>query len=229
MMKDLSHWNFDEEFSAKEAALLIRGLDPNDSSIPDDDPVLRRLRDAYEMAMLELQIHHDSCLDVHTADERQEWLASLEPEMLHSVGMTITDEFLYFEWMFRGMGNNLFGQKFARTELARWLKAIGKTSQYPFDTSLSTVKPEPESGNSPVAPKMQRQEARIIQLLVHNGYEPTKLPDRPRKGHGNGVKSEIQELALKERDLFTLSTFRKAWDRLRSEERLLGGELEKPK
>lgn len=223
-MKDLSHWDFDEEFSAKEAALLIRGLDPNDSSIPDDDPVLRRLRDAYEKAMLELQIHHDSSLDLHTSDERQEWLATLDPEMLHSTGMTITDEFLYSEWMYRGMGNDLFSQKFARTELARWLQAIGKKSQYQFDTALPTIKPELEPSKTPVAPKMQRQETRIIELLQANGFDPLELPTR--KGRGDGAKSIVKDLAIQERGLFTSSTFDAAWDRLRKDGRLAGGGLE---
>ena len=224
MMKDLSHWDFDDEFSAKEAALLIRGLDPNDTDIPDSDPVLRRLESAYEGALFELKVHHESSLEAHTSDERKEWLATLNPELLHCTGMTITDEFLYSEWMFRRMGDNLGAQKFSRMELARWLKATGRKTLYQFDTALPPVKPE-EVNKTPVPPKMQRQEDRIIELLQTNGFDPLNLPTR--NGRGDGAKSIVRKLAEQESDLrFTTSTFDAAWDRLRKEGRLAGGHHE---
>ena len=70
--------------------------------------------------------------------------------------------------------------------------------------------------------KQPSQEARILELLKAQGYDPINLAERiPGK---SGPKAEIRTLALTEVKLFTKGSFNKAWDRLRSTGDIAGAE-----
>ena len=82
----------------------------------------------------------------------------------------------------------------------------------------------PEIKSAMPGPTMSRQttrEERIIELLKSKSYDPLKLPKRERGK--SGVKAEIRLLALGEPAQFTKSTFKSAWERLRSDNRVVGG------
>ena len=70
--------------------------------------------------------------------------------------------------------------------------------------------------------KQPSQEARILELLKAQGYDPINLAQRmPGKP---GPKTEIRTLALTEPKLFTKGSFDKAWERLRSGGDVAGAE-----
>jgi hypothetical protein len=217
-MIDISHWDFTDVFTAKEAAALIRGLDPNGSDIPETDPVLSRIRAAYHKALEWHRVHFSSSLDL---DEREE----LDSMYLQCMAMSTTG-IVYEAWMQKDLGSQLHFQKFSRAELARWLAADGKASKYSFHASTPNAESDQSTACNRVPPKGQRQEERIIELLRTKGYDPSQLPKRPRQGYGSGVKAEMKSLALREPQLFTESTFNKAWDRLRKNGCIAGGNLE---
>jgi hypothetical protein len=69
--------------------------------------------------------------------------------------------------------------------------------------------------------KQPAQEKRILELLAAQGHDPLNLPNRaPGK---SGVKAEVKKLALKEPALFNKNTFDTAWQRIRDDGRVDGG------
>lgn len=79
-------------------------------------------------------------------------------------------------------------------------------------TSLADVKP---------IPKQRLQEDWIINTLTENSFDPANLPDRvPGK---TGAKHAVQKLALQNKALFSDKSFSLAWERLRSDGRIVGG------
>lgn len=69
-------------------------------------------------------------------------------------------------------------------------------------------------------PKLERQKFAILQWLNENNYTPHNLPKRsPGK---SGPKAEVKRAMLKDRYLFTESSFRKAWESLRSDKLIQG-------
>jgi hypothetical protein len=80
----------------------------------------------------------------------------------------------------------------------------------------------PKQVHSGHTPKQRRQESRILELLASLDHNPLDLPSRtPGK---RGVKAQIRERALREPALFSAKAFDMAWERLRSDRRLVGGE-----
>lgn len=75
-----------------------------------------------------------------------------------------------------------------------------------------------------VAPPLKQpsQEARILELLKAQGYDPKNLTQRmPGKP---GPKAEIRTMALTEIKLFSKSSFQKAWERLRRDGEIAGAD-----
>jgi hypothetical protein len=102
--------------------------------------------------------------------------------------------------------------------------AAAQALPWPKDAAQDT--PPPKAEDSPsretADPKLARQEAAILQILVNLEFDPLDLPERePGKA---GAKSKAREEALKRLDLFTDSSFEKAWGRLRKDGRLRGAE-----
>lgn len=69
--------------------------------------------------------------------------------------------------------------------------------------------------------KQRRQERRILELLIGQGFIPKSLPIR--SPGSDGVKVEIKQVALLEKSLFSKRSFEHAWDRLRSFGDVAGG------
>lgn len=119
----------------------------------------------------------------------------------------------------------------------QWRELIGQAVQHyeltlldfgsklPIDTSpqQSSGTPAPvvtATGAPPL--KQASQEARILELLKAQGYDPINLAQRiPGKP---GPKAEIRTLALTAPNLFTKCSFNKAWERLRSAGEIVGAE-----
>ncbi|NHN76826.1 hypothetical protein HA520_05930 [Azotobacter chroococcum] len=86
------------------------------------------------------------------------------------------------------------------------------------ETSLET-----SESRSEAQPKSRGycQEQEILAVLRQLGYDPKALPLRPA-GH-SGAKADARDLLLARKDLFTDSSFDKAWGRLRASGEIIGG------
>jgi hypothetical protein len=138
-MDDFSAWDFAIDFSPTEAAALIVGERPSSLRHLKWEPVIRRLQRAYEWA---LEYHRD---DMNSPSE----LAGMEydPQMLQSCAMRyqqgkyLTDNKLvgidFWDWLQHEPSSGFESQVFTRSELTRWLSAIGMKSVYQFDRSQS--------------------------------------------------------------------------------------------
>lgn len=108
---------------------------------------------------------------------------------------------------------------------AAWRAAMVKQLLHP-EPQATTPSPAPVVADSASdgAPMLKQpaQEARILELLTSKGHDPLNLADRP--SGGRGAKHEIRVMALLEPALFTKKTFDTAWQRLRDDGRLVGGD-----
>ena len=59
-------------------------------------------------------------------------------------------------------------------------------------------------------------------MLRQNGFDPKNLPERSRGR--SGVKKQIKDIALRDKRLFSESSFKKAWDALRERREIVGAE-----
>jgi hypothetical protein len=63
-------------------------------------------------------------------------------------------------------------------------------------------------------PKMERQERRILEIIIETGLDPNEFPAEHKGRHGD-PKTKVREIATRERNLFpTRATFDSAWKRL---------------
>lgn len=153
-MSNLSHWDYAESFTGREAAALILGLDPITDDLAVIEPLLRRMNDAYTATL--------------RAYLREEWLGSIKwvegyisigdddqpfkPTNLHSLRMTayygetgiegedsklrmgvseLADD-RFNRWLHDDLRNGFDHQLFIPFELDRWLKALGLRTAYRF-------------------------------------------------------------------------------------------------
>jgi hypothetical protein len=146
---DLSHWDFQTNFSAREASALILGLDPNSPNVEEWrlDVVLTRMTHDYN------RIHEShSCRYYNDDDEfeyeYEEYLdvsdhIRWQNSTLSSEWMQLLVDFLYDdlsnepdrefdEWLADTDKSEFDEQRFSRIELDRWLKAIRLSSRYDF-------------------------------------------------------------------------------------------------
>ena len=117
-------------------------------------------------------------------------------------------------------------------DVNKWLEKKLKDDDVKYQWKLQSfaTQPQPQPMPSPAqnaadptlvmaatgAPplKQRSQEARILELLKAQGYDPKNLSIRIQGKPGS--KAKIRKLALTEAKLFTSSSFDKAWERLRN-------------
>ena len=142
-MTNLSYWDFVDEFSAKEAASLILGVDPAIDNLDiRTRPIVEKLRLSYQSAWgywhsrfvgdfvfnEKFKIHEDAIQSVA--------MAGYAIMFRHRALKNMTDE--YFSRWFDsessddGELSGFFVQRFSRMELSRWLFAVGMRSAYSF-------------------------------------------------------------------------------------------------
>ena len=108
---------------------------------------------------------------------------------------------------------------------AHELELLDFGSKLPIKTAQAQTASNPPPQNTATgAPPLKQpsQEARILELLKAQGYDPINLAERiPGK---SGPKAEVRTLALTEVKLFTRISFDKAWERLRITGDIAGAE-----
>ncbi|GAC1505472.1 MAG: hypothetical protein NVS1B6_13390 [Steroidobacteraceae bacterium] len=133
-MEDLSNWDFAVDFTARDAAALMLGFEPPQTSteLGAIRPVIERMKDSYGSA----HFYHENTLN--PKDEEIE--PTLPIDRLESKAMlsrlnapegSYGIEFYY--WLIDDLASHFDRQLFTRKELARWLCAIDMKSVYNFD------------------------------------------------------------------------------------------------
>ena len=146
-MTDLSHWDFAEQFKAKEAAELILGIPPEKNTqlfgaLGDEHiytaritPVLRRMNHSFQSAVNTLSCAADwnetarISLDLFESE-----LSDLNSEVMVAVRERPSDYGLS-AFSFEKKARPIFEESyFSRKEISRWLDAIGIQSIYRFNS-----------------------------------------------------------------------------------------------
>lgn len=76
-------------------------------------------------------------------------------------------------------------------------------------------------------PRAPVQDEAILQIISELGYDPLNLPPFRRGDRFESVKQQIRTEALKNRTLFSENSFKKAWERLSNDKRILHPEAPK--
>ena len=127
-MTDLSHWDFAERLGGREAAMLIAGRDPSsEESWIGVTPIYDRMENAYRNAgeiIQQIALIGPEGVEVFSFS-----LTSLHSELMeHAV---VAKLYFYYDDFKDGFPDfkNAF---FSRSEVVRWLAAIGLKSAYQF-------------------------------------------------------------------------------------------------
>lgn len=136
-MADLSHWDFAESFTDREAAALIAGIDPREAV--GGSPIAIRIGEATIKAFIAVArsepLPPDGLLT-------RELALTMHPDFVPSIFLDVTGSTL------RGI------ETLDRAEIVRWLSAIGAKSVYQFDFGsrlpIDAKQPAPEQ--SPATP-----------------------------------------------------------------------------
>jgi hypothetical protein len=142
-VSDLHHWDDAEAFSAQEAAALVVGIDPLDPQAPlwKAGPVLERMKKGHGIAKnfvtqpkpmtpTEFELQRKSRA---WADALVSVLFDLFPVLQKNPWPSDPDRPYELLARFAGPDGEFQVQKFARTEIQRWLSVVGIRSAYQFD------------------------------------------------------------------------------------------------
>jgi len=218
-MSDLSRWDLVDSFSAKEAACLALGFDPNDPNAPawKIEPIVRAMRKHYEMCAAFVVINRRTdptdpdgvkveisrpAADLIGKKLMFQWLSSEAGSVCQDHAEEIHRLTLWFE-----------SEQFLRSQLTKYFAGVGIEPKYRFDAT------QRESDGAKVnEPRIERPASiietrinRLFEIARQLGYEPPQLP--ARDGKSPGPKAKIKDLALREPALFTESTFQAAWEK----------------
>lgn len=234
-MADLAHWNFSDHFTAKEAASLIVGVDPGADDQNKRVPVLRRITQAYAKA------ENDLNAAATFGSGLKYWLetcpfdddALLSEQML----LVVASENHYGLECYADNFPNFNFAFFTRTEICRWLKAIGLKSAYQFeggaaaalathdlnaysaaltsDTVSATAAQMKEANAKAVIKPVSRsaaQDALVLAELKEQGFDPLALPSSPPGK--SGVPAKIRSALVSKKVIQSVHIFEHAWQRL---------------
>lgn len=194
-MADLSHWDFADQFKAKEAAELFLGIPPEANTqlfgVMGDEaahtakitPVIRRMKDAYDRAF-------------NTLNAAMGWGEGgfedfpKNPKELESELMSEIRVHKFFEISARqALEIRIFEKAyFSRAELCRWLDAIGMPSTYQFsprrrpDATIRNLEPIPTVTTEldPLDLPPELDAANMAFRAVSNGYGEQSATPRNR-------------------------------------------------
>ncbi len=211
-MVDLSLWNLADIFTAKEAAALIRGVDPSqvDHLPTKDDPVFARMEIAYHAKKDFLCTGHCQTpfASEITDKEVDQMLTSQEIEdTLNQLGFEEYGPFL--RWLSQSSEADFANQHFTRQEISRWLGAIGLVSKYEFTPSTEIENKNLEASLS------QKEPSSLLKMIIGMaiegyGYKPSdakspipkQIADDCAK-HGVGVSDDtVRKYLAKARHIY---------------------------
>lgn len=165
-MQNLIAWDFVEEFSPIEAALLIEGTEPSSASSEDRlrvQPIIEAMKTSYE---LDLQFTRQYNAEDSLNPDADEGL-DYPPELAfpkECLGSIITNLVAAGEIPSVHLENDSLtcfqSQKFTRFSLRRWLEENGRTSIYPFGrvqaVNHKRTKPLREDASLSVQPLLEQ-------------------------------------------------------------------------
>jgi hypothetical protein len=182
-MTDLSHWDFLNQFTPKEAAALIAGVDPREAI--GNSPIAIRIDEATVKAFIAVARGEPPPPDGLLT---RELAITLHPDFVPSIFLDAT-------------GSTLHGiETLDRAEIVRWLSAIGAKSIYQFDLGSrlpidappeqSPATPAPVVAVKPASDAMPDPERRLALLRALGGDAKYSRGDWTFKGISALVASE---------------------------------------
>jgi hypothetical protein len=143
-MANLSHWDFALDFNGFEASALILGIDPqlDSEGFERAKPVFERVERSYAAlrAWHEVDITPSDTDKLGHLARPSDGLESVE--MYESLKTTVPDHIyvggpaFFLSWLLDKNGRSKFEkQRFTRSEISRWLNAVGMASVYHFNDS----------------------------------------------------------------------------------------------
>jgi hypothetical protein len=168
MFGELDHWHFANEFDCVEAASLILGLEPRESS--DDWPRVRvivgRMESDYKAGLMQSRPSDPFGYLPPQASA----LKSVEWEALEMLARGDAGEVALAEWLLDKRANAFDHQRFSRDAIVEWLAHVGGSSVYPFDRAALTAGQVTERDIDPADLPEELQIANIAFRAVLNGY-----------------------------------------------------------
>lgn len=232
-MNDLSHWDLVDEFTAREAACLIFGFDPNDPSAPTwkVEPLLKRMRESYSRSAIGVVLYLQSEGEWNPEWEKDFEQGFTEEEFTEKWGqdfggavnisafMELMGRRLTFfylsterqssdlrpsEEVMTRLSAEFDQDTFRRPEISQWLSIFKIESKYRFDRSCALEPSGSPKTHAANTPKMRLQEDWIIEKIRELDHNPEQLPPPSHRG---GVKATVKKYALEYRDTNGRSLF----------------------
>ena len=190
-MTDISKWDFATTFTAHQAAALILGLEPNESSESQIQPVLESMNDCYSIAV-------SYRLTVSNPGMKQ---AIPPPSMLECSEMLLIDSYVtsgviesssFLKWL--ESDDSAFDQQtFTREQLTRWLKAISMPSKYIFISKKKDAADAQEL-ERPLGTSERNTLLKLVIGMAIQGYRYN--PDDSKSGVPKEIESDLDKLAI---------------------------------
>lgn len=140
-MNEIDAWKLHDDFEGRVLAALIMGVPPSEAAVLKIEPMLRKLRSQYNLA---LRAYRD-ILNPDPEDEKP--MMSVPDEAIQSRAMKDLaklehpdhDALGFYQWLIHDgeagrewTGGSFENQWFERSEVARWLTATGIASEFDF-------------------------------------------------------------------------------------------------
>lgn len=173
-MESLSHWDSAAEFSGKDAAALVLGIDPSRLEASNTDQnrvnvVCERMAQDYERALKRLyhevlNIYPEDPVEIYSNSDHE--LMSVKLNNLFSYWVRDEDDDTFANWLINDAATAFEAQKFSRETLADWLDAIKLNAAYQFRSEVAPA----EELLDPVDLPEELDAAMLAHRRVLNGY-----------------------------------------------------------
>jgi hypothetical protein len=178
-MMDLTHWDFADSFSAKEAAALILGVEPDSvgSSLGKCTPIYRRMETQY---LDSINSHAWMILGGGEEEPDRYPFNATQLSSIRALQLNDYEDSIYFlEWLEDPEAIAFTLQQFSRHELVRWLTEIRLKSAYKFDINDAWLEATSTAQDAPQyeKPLMTSERNQLLKMILgmamdSYGYDP---------------------------------------------------------
>ena len=179
-MTDLTHWDYETDFTAEQVAALIVGVAPEDSHTARTKmaPVLRRLEKAYRAALEKCEDRYLPWVEpaerpAYAGDElRGRFISELEKSATNSEDTTGVLDRIY------AVRDLLQDDLFTRANVISWLTATGLKSVYRFNTQPPLTGSKVSGVDSELKTSERNSLLKLVGGMATQGYKFDPGADR---------------------------------------------------
>ncbi len=139
-MTDLSHWKFKKEFTPREIASLILGLEPSEAKVEQIYPVIHRLKEDFSRFIKNLQTK------LAASDDDIEYGSELQSSRIKRTleeNLTNENKSYYCEWLDKEL-KDFEVQTFSSSDVAQWESSVESHLHFKHSFIESTKSCGPE-------------------------------------------------------------------------------------